>query len=92
MSESAFHLHFRKITSYSPLQYLKGVRLNKARQSIQGGGTTVNEVARIVGYERASQFSREYKRYFGRAPSDDLPGRGNTLKGVDYRAVLGKAV
>jgi AraC-like DNA-binding protein len=67
MSTSAFHLHFRVITSYSPLQYLKGVRLNKARQAIQGGGTTVNEVARAVGYESPSQFSREYKRYFGSA-------------------------
>lgn len=76
MSTSAFHLHFRTITSYSPLQYLKGVRLNKARQAIQGGGTTVNEVARAVGYESPSQFSREYRRYFGCAPSDDLPGRG----------------
>ncbi len=75
MSESAFHLHFRKITSDSPLQYLKGVRLNKARQSIQSGGTTLAEVAQAVGYESASQFSREYKRYFGFAPSDDLPDR-----------------
>ncbi len=80
MSESAFHLHFRKITSYSPLQYLKGVRLNKARQSIQSGGTSVNEVAGAVGYESTSQFSREYKRYFGCVPSDDLPGRRKASK------------
>ncbi len=80
MSESAFHLHFRKITSDSPLQYLKGIRLNKARQSIQTGGTTLTEVAQAVGYESASQFSREYKRYFGRAPSDDLPDRRKILK------------
>jgi hypothetical protein len=44
------------------------------------------------GYESAAQFSREYKQYFGRAPSDDLPGRGNTLKGIDDRAVRGKAI
>lgn len=71
MSESAFHLHFRKITSDSPLQYLKGIRLNKARQSIQSGGTRLADVAQDVGYESASQFSREYKRYFGCNPSDD---------------------
>lgn len=81
MSTSAFHLHFRAITSYSPLQYIKGVRLNKARQAIRRG-ETVGEVARVVGYESPSQFSREYKRYFGCAPSGDLPGRRSAHQGA----------
>ncbi|MEW4490355.1 AraC family transcriptional regulator [Thalassoglobus sp. JC818] len=71
MSVSAFHQHFRKITSDSPLQYIKGVRLTKARQMIQSGSITVSEVARKVGYESPSQFSREYKRYFGLSPTED---------------------
>lgn len=76
MSQSAFHLHFRKITSYSPLQYLKNVRLSKAREAIRSGGVSIQQAAGRVGYESASQFSREYKRYFGCAPSDDLPNLG----------------
>jgi len=76
MSPSAFHLHFRKITSYSPLQYIKNVRLSKAREAIRSGGVSIQQAASRVGYESASQFSREYKRYFGCAPSDDLPKRG----------------
>lgn len=73
MSVSAFHQHFRKITSNSPLQYIKGVRLTKARQMLQGGAGNVNKVAWKVGYESVSQFSREYKRYFGTSPSEDRP-------------------
>lgn len=76
MSPSAFHLHFRTITSYSPLQYIKNVRLNKAREVVRSGGVSIQQAANRVGYESASQFSREYKRYFGAAPSDDLPKRG----------------
>lgn len=73
MSVSAFHQHFRRITSNSPLQYIKGVRLTKARQMLQGGTANVNKVAWQVGYESVSQFSREYKRYFGLSPSQDRP-------------------
>lgn len=73
MSPSAFHLHFRRITGYSPLQYLKRIRLGKSRQMIQGGQATVTEAAHHVGYESAPQFSREYKRHFGVAPSHDAP-------------------
>jgi AraC-like DNA-binding protein len=52
----------------SPLQYLKKVRLNKAKELIQVEGKRVNDAARLVGYTSPSQFSREYKRHFNETP------------------------
>lgn len=68
MSISAFHQAFRSVTLESPLQYLKKVRLNKARELIQFEGKRVNEAARLVGYSSPSQFSREFKRHFNLTP------------------------
>ncbi|MGK0272055.1 MAG: AraC-like DNA-binding protein, partial [Cocleimonas sp.] len=68
MSVSAFHLAFRKVTLESPLQYLKKVRLNKAKELIQLEGLRVNDAARLVGYSSSSQFSREFKRHFNMTP------------------------
>lgn len=68
MSISAFHQAFRSVTLESPLQYLKKVRLNKARELIQFEGKRVNEAARLVGYSSSSQFSREFKRHFNSTP------------------------
>lgn len=68
MSTSAFHREFKEITSSSPIQYLKGVRLNKAKNLLLQQGMRVNIAATEVGYESASQFSREFKRYFGHSP------------------------
>ncbi|MDF4802162.1 helix-turn-helix transcriptional regulator, partial [Vibrio parahaemolyticus] len=51
-----------------PLQYIKKVRLNKARDLIQLEGKRVNDAARLVGYSSPSQFSREYKRHFNETP------------------------
>ena len=68
MSLSGFHSHFKKITSLSPLQYQKSLRLMEARRLIAQEGRGITEVAYQVGYESPSQFSREYKRYFGHAP------------------------
>jgi len=68
MSVSAFHLAFRKLTLESPLQYLKKVRLNKAKELIQLEGFRVNDAARSVGYSSVSQFSREFKRHFNITP------------------------
>ncbi|MBU2895152.1 AraC family transcriptional regulator [Vibrio hepatarius] len=70
MSISAFHTAFRKITLESPIQYIKKVRLNKARELIQLSGRRVNDAARLVGYNSVSQFSREYKRHFNQTPTD----------------------
>lgn len=69
MSASAFHRAFKEITSDSPMQYLKKVRLNKARDLILQAEMKAYIAADKVGYESASQFSREFKRYFGRTPA-----------------------
>ena len=68
MSLSGFHSHFKKITSLSPLQYQKSLRLMEARRLIAQERRGITETAYQVGYESPSQFSREYKRYFGHAP------------------------
>jgi AraC-like DNA-binding protein len=73
MSASSFHKHFKTITSTTPLQYQKELRLLEARRLLKtGGGASVTSVAYDVGYESSSQFSREYTRKFGVAPSRDM--------------------
>ncbi|MBU1419071.1 MAG: AraC family transcriptional regulator [Proteobacteria bacterium] len=68
MSPSAFHRAFKDVTLSSPIQYLKKVRLGKARSLLMEQGSRVNEAAAEVGYESTAQFSREFKRYFGNSP------------------------
>ncbi len=70
MSVSAFHTAFRTVTLETPLQYIKKVRLNKARDLILQQGKRISEAATLVGYSSASQFSREYKRHFSQMPSE----------------------
>ena len=70
MSVSSFHRAFKKVTGDSPLQYLKKIRLDKARGLLVHTGMRVNNVAFEVGYESSSQFSREFKRYFKVPPSE----------------------
>jgi AraC-like DNA-binding protein len=67
----AFHHNFKSVTSTSPLQYLKNYRLHKARMMIIHDGMKASAAAMRVGYESASQFSREFKRYFGVTPGED---------------------
>ena len=71
MSLSAFHHNFKSVTSTSPLQYLKAYRLHKARMMMVHDGLKASAAAMQVGYESASQFSREFKRYFGITPGED---------------------
>jgi AraC-like DNA-binding protein len=71
MSASSFHKHFKTITSTTPLQYQKELRLLEARQLLKTGSASVTTVAFEVGYESTSQFSREYARKFGVPPSHD---------------------
>ena len=71
MSLSAFHHNFKSVTSTSPLQYLKTYRLHKARMMMVHDGLKASAAAMQVGYESASQFSREFKRYFGTTPGED---------------------
>ncbi|MEM9593014.1 MAG: AraC family transcriptional regulator [Acidobacteriota bacterium] len=70
MSPSAFHRSFKRVTGASPLQYVKAVRLHKARGLLVGGGMTVSDAAFQVGYGSPAQFSREFKRFFGATPSE----------------------
>ena len=70
MSVSSFHNHFKNITSYSPLQYIKKIRLNKAKELIEQKSMQVNNTAYEVGYESASQFSRDFKSYYGYPPKE----------------------
>lgn len=72
MSISAFHHNFKAVTATSPLQYLKSYRLHKARMLILHDGVNASTAALRVGYESPSQFSREFKRFFGTRPSDEL--------------------
>lgn len=70
MSVSSFHTHFKKITSYSPLQYIKNIRLNRAKDFITKHSYQVNKTAYAVGYESTSQFSKDFKTYFGYSAQD----------------------
>lgn len=71
MSASAFHRHFKAVTSLSPVQYQKRLRLLQARALIVSHASGVTAAAFAVGYESSTQFSREYTRAFGLAPSRD---------------------
>lgn len=69
MSLSAFHEHFKSVTSTTPLQYQKELRLLEAQRLLQTGNATVASAAFDVGYESPTQFSREFSRKFGFSPS-----------------------
>jgi AraC-like DNA-binding protein len=71
MSVSAFHHQFKALTGSSPVQYVKSIRLHKARALIVNEGAGAAIAATSVGYESASQFSREFKRFFGASPTEE---------------------
>jgi len=72
MSPSTFRQHFRAITGASPLQFQKQLRLQEARQLMLNQNLDAGSAAGLVGYESASQFSREYSRLFGVPPQRDI--------------------
>lgn len=72
MSPSSFHQHFKAVTSLSPLQYQKALRLQEARRLMLLTMLDAGTASRRVGYQSASQFAREYGRYFGQAPTRDI--------------------
>jgi len=72
MSVSSFHQHFKFVTSMSPLQYQKVLRLQEARRLMMSTMMDAGTASRQVGYLSASQFSREYGRFFGCAPTRDI--------------------
>ncbi len=72
MSGSTFRAHFRNVTGMSPLQYAKNLRLQEARNLMMHSQLDAGSAAIRVGYESASQFSREYRRLFGEPPQRDI--------------------
>jgi AraC-like DNA-binding protein len=81
MSISAFHRNFKAVTSSSPLRYLKSVRLHKARALMARDGLGAGGAAERVGYASASQFSREFKRFFGESPREDSARQRRSVAG-----------
>jgi AraC-like DNA-binding protein len=75
MGMSTLHHHFRALTAMSPLQYQKQLRLVAARERMLIEGLDAASAAFEVGYESASQFNREYKRFFGQPPVRDIKAR-----------------
>lgn len=71
MSPATLHRHFKTATGTSPLQFQKQLRLQEARRRIVAGDATAAEVALSVGYASATQFNREYRRYYGLPPRRD---------------------
>ena len=72
MGVSTLHHHFRALTAMSPLQYQKQLRLQSARSLMLNNGLDAASAAFEVGYESATQFNREYSRFFGQPPMRDI--------------------
>lgn len=72
MAPSTFHRHFKEVTTLSPLQFQKRLRLHEAQRLMVTQGLDVSSAGMAVGYESLSQFNREYKRLFGDPPRKDV--------------------
>ncbi|WP_309249008.1 AraC family transcriptional regulator [Methylorubrum extorquens] len=70
MSPASFHRHFKAVTTMTPVQFQKQVRLHEARRLLLGAGDVAG-VGYAIGYESPSQFSRDYRRLFGAPPGRD---------------------
>jgi len=93
MGVSTLHHHFRALTTMSPLQYQKQLRLQAARERMLMDGLDAASAAFEVGYESATQFNREYSRFFGQPPMRDIrtlrsPG-ALPLESVSNRQIVG---
>lgn len=75
MATSTFHKHFKQVTSISPLQYQKRLRLYEAQRLMLAEAQNASGAALAVGYESPTQFNREYKRMFGEPPHRDVEAR-----------------
>lgn len=87
MSPSSFYQHFRAVTSLSPLQFQKQLRLIEARRLMLADGMTASSAAFAVGYESVPQFTREYRRLFGTPPAKDAEAMRSAVPvgGADSR-------
>lgn len=72
MSQSSFHSYFKAVTSSTPIQYIKAIRLHEARRKMLYDNQSASDAAFHVGYASPSQFSRDYRRLFGVPPSEDM--------------------
>lgn len=84
MSVTSLHRHFRLVTALTPIQYQKQLRLQAARARLVSTRDDVAEIGFAVGYDSPSQFSREYRRMFGKPPGQD--GADLTARPSDARA------
>jgi AraC-like DNA-binding protein len=71
MSVSNFHKHFKEIARCTPIQYIKRLRLIKAKLLLAHDDLNVSQTATAVGYKSLNQFSRDYKSFFGSSPKQD---------------------
>jgi AraC-like DNA-binding protein len=77
MSPSSFHQHFKAVTGMTPVQYQKRLRLHEARRILFVDSLDIGEASFRVGYQSHSQFSKDYRQYFGRLPKDDVIAHAN---------------
>ncbi|MGH8780394.1 AraC family transcriptional regulator N-terminal domain-containing protein [Paraburkholderia sp.] len=87
MSVAVFHAQFKTVTATSPMQYVKTTRLHHARLLMVQDGLNAGAAAARVGYESASQFSREFKRLFGRSPVDEVRRVRTVIETPSLRSV-----
>ncbi|WP_174803713.1 AraC family transcriptional regulator [Martelella limonii] len=71
MSVASYHAHFRALTGSTPIQYVKSLRLHEARLMLARRKGPVSAIATAVGYASAAQFSREFRRHFGRSATEE---------------------
>ncbi|MEI9811654.1 MAG: AraC family transcriptional regulator [Acidobacteriota bacterium] len=72
MSPSSFHQHFKAVTGMTPIQYQRGIRMHEARRILVVDSADIGEASFRVGYQSPSQFSKDYRHYFGKLPKDDV--------------------
>ncbi|MRN54948.1 AraC family transcriptional regulator [Paenibacillus monticola] len=87
MSPSTLHHKFKAVTTLSPIQYQKQLRLQEARRILLTGDIDVTSAALEVGYESLTQFNREYKRFFGLPPLKDIRTISNPSKTSSHESV-----
>lgn len=80
MSASTFHQHFKAVTSFSPLQFQKQLRLIEARRLMLAKGARPSHAAYEVGYESVPQFTREYRRFFGLPPGRETEAARRAIR------------